>query len=348
MPWFRRQKPDGATPEDIEKSRALQRTFQQYRAETEEQMARDREALERGGIPEAAAERVKKTVSGNLPWMSTLDIQDLYLADEIRMTPLVQVTGSCFYQAASDWNGRVYLDSNYDASNLVYAYYRAKNDAVDRMRQEALLAGAHAIVDAKFKFSREQHLIECTVIGTAVRFEGVKAPAVPLVSPLSGEEFYKMLQVGWIPVSYCLGYHWHCMPVGYSTRSIQSAWNFMNQELTSVVNRFQDTRHYALQQMVSDARGGPRVDGFVGVEIRTEIEETEIRMSGGYRGGYAGFGMMGNGVTIDGSFYPFNAEGVAEVPAYNLEFFATGAGVARIGTGRLTKDVLSSYLTALD
>ncbi|NMP24582.1 heavy metal-binding domain-containing protein [Sulfobacillus harzensis] len=350
MPWFKRgsgnDKPD---PNQIALSKTLQGTFRQYNAETEEQMRRDREALERGGIPEAAETRVKKTVSGQLPWMSTLDINDLYLADEIRMTPLVQVTGSCYYQAATDSGGRIYLDSNYDAANLVHAYYRAKNDAVDRMSQEAALAGAHAIVDAKFTFSRNQTVVECSVIGTAVSFDGIRPGKSPLISPLSGEEFYKLLQVGWMPTQFCLGYHWHCMPVGYRTRSINSMWNFANQELTPVVERFSDTRRYAVQQMAVDARGGPRVDGFVGVSVKTEIEETELRIYAGYGGyGLSGFGMMGNGITIDGTFFPYGSEGVAEVPAYNLEFFATGAGVAHIGQGRLKKEDIGAFLSALN
>lgn len=351
MPWFRKGgKPDAPNPNDVQLSRALQGTFRQYSAETEQQAQRDRDALDRGRIPEAAETRVKRTVGRELPWMSTLDINDLYLADEIRMTPLVQVTGSCYFQAATDMNGRLYLDSNYDAANLVHAYYRAKNDAIDRMSQEAGLAGAHAVVDAEFKFSRNQTLVECSVIGTAVAFDGVRPGKTPLVSPLSGEEFYKLLQVGWIPTQYCLGYHWHCMPVGFRTRSINSMWNFNNQELTSVVERFSDTRRYAIQQMVSDARGGPRVDGFVGVRFKTEIEETELRIYAGYGGGFgfSGFGMMNNGITIDGAFFPFGNEGVAEVPAYNLEFFATGAGVAKIGQGRLTKDQIGAYLASLD
>lgn len=347
MPWFKKggQTPN---PDEVKLSQALQGTFRQYSPESEAQMVKDREALEQGRIPEAAEVRIKRTLSRELPWMSTLDIPDLYLADELRMTPLVQVTGSCFYRAASDMNGRMYLDSNYDAANLVHAYYRAKTDAVDRMLQEAALAEAHAVVDATFRFSRQENVVECSVIGTAVKFDGVRPPKTALVSPLSGEEFYKLLLTGWIPVNYCLGYHWHCMPVGFRTRTIASAWNFQNQELTSVTQRFSETRRYAVQQMVSDARGGPRVDGFVGVSVQTKIEETELRIYSGYRGGFSGFGMMGNGITIDGTFYPFGAEGVAEVPAFNLEFFASGAGVAHIGDGRLGQKEIGAYLSVLD
>lgn len=345
MAWFRRGKSQGPSS-DVGN---VQRTFRQYSSETEQEQLRDREALDAGKIPVKAAERVRRTVAKELPWMSTLDIHDLYLADEMKMTPLVQVAGTCYYHAATDMNGRLYLDSNYDAQNLVRAYYRAKNDAVDRMKQEALMADAHAIVDAQFQFHRpEPSTVECSVIGTAVQFQGVRAPKTPLISPLSGEEFYKLFARGWIPVNYCLGYHWHCMPVGYRTRQIGSAWNFANQELTSVTERFSDTRAYAIRQMVADARGGPRVDGFVGVQVKTTIEETELRIYAGYGSGYSGFGMMGNGVNIDGSFYPFGADGATEVPAYNLEFFATGAAVARIGPAALGREAVSAYLSLLD
>lgn len=348
MPWFRKNQPQVPDEKEVELSQALQKTFRQYNAESEQQMLRDRELLERGSIPLAAQERVKKTVQKELPWMSTLDINDLYLADEIHMTPLVQVAGSCYFQAATDTSGRIYLDGNYDATNLVHAYYRAKQDAIDRMSQEARLADAHAIVDAQFKFSRNQTVIECSVIGTAVRFDGLRPGKTILVSPLSGEEFYKLLTIGFIPVNYCLGYYWHCMPVGYRTRSINSMWNYQNQELTSVTQRFSDTRRYALQQMARDAKNGQRVDGIVGVNITTAIEETELRIYAGYGNSWGGFNMMGNGITIDGTFFPYGGEGVAEVPAYNLEFFATGAAVARIGQGRLTKSSIETYLTGVN
>lgn len=344
MPWFRRKAPTDA--QNTELSQALQKTFRHYTAETEQQMLKDRDALDRGGLPDAAVARVKKTMSGELPWMSTLDIPDLYLADELRMTPLVQVAGSCYFQAATDSQGRIYLDSNYDAANLVRAYYRAKADAIDRMRQEAVMAKAHAVVDAEFKFSRNQTVIECSVIGTAVEFKGVRPPKVPLVSPMGGEEFYKLLAIGFIPVNFCLGYHWHCMPVGYRTRSISSAWNFLNQELTGPSERLMETRQHALHKMVQDAREGQHIDGIVGVKVTTSIEETELRIYAGYSG-YGGFGMMGNGITIDGTFFPYGSEGVAEVPAYNTEFFATGSSIARVSQGRVTKEGLATYLTAL-
>lgn len=348
MPWFRKRDGNKPTPDEVRLSQSLQATFRQYSPETDAQMQKDREALDRGDIPEGAQTRIRRTMAKELPWMSTLDIPDLYLADEVHMTPLVQVTGSSVFRAASDMNGRIYLDSNYDAANLVYAYYRAKNDAVDRLLKEAAMAGAHAVVDATFRFARwDANAIECTVIGTAAAFHGLRPPRRALVSPLSGEEFYKLMQRGWIPVNYCLGYHWHCMPVGYRTRGMASSWNYQNQELTSVTERFSQTRRSAIQKMVSDAKGGPRVDGFVGVKIDTKMEETELRIYGGYRGGL-GFGYMGNGVTIDGSFYPYGPEGVADVPAYNLEFFATGAGVARIATQSLGRSDIARYLSALD
>lgn len=345
MPLFRR--PSSGAKSEVELSKALQSTFRHYSSETEAQMQQDREALSQGGLPRGAKERVRKTVSGELPWMSTLDINDLYLADELRMTPLVQVAGSCFFHAATDTGGRILLDSNFDAANLVRAYYRAKSDALDRMRTEAEMAGAHAVVDAEYRFSREGTVIEFSAVGTAVTFKGVARPKTVLVSPMSGEEFYKLMARGYIPVNFALGYHWHCMPVGYRTRSIASAWNFMNQELTSVTQRFMETREYAMKRMVSDAHENQRVDGIVGVKMRSSIEETEIRLSQGYRGGFGSGIYGGGGLNLDGAFYAYSADGTLELPAFNTEFFATGAGIARISEVPLNRQSLSAYLTAL-
>jgi uncharacterized protein YbjQ (UPF0145 family) len=189
--------------------------------------------------------------------------------------------------------------------------------------------------------SRQETVVECSIVGTAVATEGLKPPREPLVSPLSADDFYALWTRGYVPVSWALGFHRHCMPVGFRTRSITSSWNFLNQELTSVTERLMEIRQYALHRMIEDAReAGQRVDGLVGVTVQSSIEETEITMFAGY-GNYG----WGGGVTIDGTFYPYD-NGRCEVPAYNVEFFAQGAGVARIAARPLTAQEIIQVLWA--
>lgn len=336
MSWFRRGKTSNGS--DSSRTPPVVRTFRQYTAETEAEMERDRQALARGELPSGAVTRIQRTRGGELPWMSTLSVPDLSLAEMVAATPLVQVAGSCYFHAATDQGNHIYLDSNLDAANLVRAYYRAKDIAMDRLLQEARMAGAHAVLDARHQFSRNETVVEFSILGTAVAFRGVQPPKTPLVSPLSGDDFVKLLSRGFVPVGFALGYHWHCMPIGF--RSRQQMTSFYNQELTDLSRRFMATREFAVRRMVEDARAHHRVDGLVGIEVTSKIEETEIRFAGGFG--------MGSGVTVDGIFYPYGPEGAVDVPAYNTEFFATGASIARLGGGPVDGRTLSAYLSAAD
>lgn len=329
MPFFRRpSKENKGSPNNRESS------FRQYQSENDNQIKRDLEALERGDIPDGAKNRITQTTNKELPWMSTFGIHDAYVGELLKITPVVQVTGSCYYHAATDVNNRIYLDSNFDAGNLIRAYYEAKGTAIDRLLIEAKLAGAHAVLDAVHRFRQDGTMVEFSIVGTAVRFNGIDAPATPIISPLSGEEFVKLLKVGYLPVGFALGYHWHCMPVGYLTQVANYSWS--NQELTGPSERFMETREVAVDRMRKDARSHHLVHGIVGVKISSRVEPTEIKFSGG----------MGGGFYMDGTYYTYGPDGQVDVPAFNTEFFATGASIARIGTTQLTAGAIAAFLSA--
>jgi uncharacterized protein YbjQ (UPF0145 family) len=306
-----------------------------YESESLEDVEADQRRLESGELPKRAEVRLNRTTSGELPWMSTYSIPDFVLVEQLRIDPLAQVTGACYFHAATDNQGHIFLDSNLDAANLVRAYYRAKDDALERLIQEASAVGAHAVLNARYRFRREGTVVSFTILGTAVRFLGLNPPKRPLISPLSGEETYKLLNRGWLPVSIALGYHWHCMPVGFSTKfGIQQSW--YNQEFGDVTDRFMESRQLAIRKMRQDGSRDYPITGFVGVKVDYSVEETEIV--------FMRSGMFDNGINIGGAFFPYDEVGKAEVPAYNTEFFATGASIVRLSSGKLSPSDIAKYL----
>ncbi|AUW94590.1 hypothetical protein BXT84_12070 [Sulfobacillus thermotolerans] len=330
MPLFRRppKPPIGRTSEASLPSVT-------YESQSLADVEADQEALAAGDLPRKAKERLNKTVHKQLPWMSTYSAPDFYLTEHLQLEPVAQVSGACYFHASTDSQGHIFLDSNMDASNLVRAYYRAKDDALTRLSMEATAVGAHAVLNARYRFHREGTIVSFTILGTAVRFAHVKPPSHPLISPLSGEETYKLLRQGWLPVGMALGYHWHCMPVGFSTKyGIGQSW--YNQEFTSVSRKLMDSRSLALRKMRQDATQHHGVDGLVGVKVDYTVEETEIIFSRG--------SLYDSGVTIDGTFYPYEENGQVEVPAYNTEFFATGASVVRLAHGAVSGQDIENYL----
>ncbi len=334
MNWFRRSPP--AAPPTVPGQNLV--SAQRYRPLSAEDQQADQDALERGDLPSRVRSRLEATRAGDRPWLSTLDISDWYFARGLRIEPVGQVAGSAYYHVATDGRGRELLDGNSDAINLIRGYYAARDLAVDRLIQEARLAAAHAIIDAKIHVSRRDRVIEASIMGTAIRWPEVARPsqAIP-VSPLSGEEFFKLAGIGWLPVGLAFGYHWHVMPVGYRTRQISGAWWGANQELTSVAERFSRTREIAVQMLQRDAaRMG--ATGVAGVHIDTHVEETEILYTGGFPGQY---------LVIDNTNYLYEDNGTVEVPAFNLEFFTTGAAIRRLGRGHLTANAIATYLDTI-
>ena len=329
MPLFRRPSksaPDSATTPLSNKV---------YESESLEDVTADQERLESGKLPKKAEIRLNRTISGELPWMSTYSIPDLVLVEQLRIEPVAQVSGACYFHAATDNQGHIFLDSNLDAANLVRAYYRAKDDALDRLMQEASAVEAHAVLNARYRFRREGTVVSFTILGTAVRFVGLNPPKRPLISPLSGDETYKLINRGWIPVNMALGYHWHCMPVGFSTKfGIAQSW--YNQEFTDVTDRFMQSRQLAIRKMQQDGSRDYPLTGFVGVKVDYSVDETEII--------FARSGMFDNGINIGGTFFPYDDAGRAEVPAYNTEFFATGAGVVQLASGRPSRSDIARFL----
>lgn len=334
MPWFRRGVPGGgpsSTGEPAGRSRV------HYEPINEADSQADQEALERGDLPDRVVRRIEAGRSGELPWLSTLSVPDWYLAAGLQLEPLGVAAGSAYYHVSTDMQGREYLDANGDAANLVRGYYAARDLAVDRLRDEARLAGGQAVVDAEVTLKREERVIEVSIIGTAVRLRGVKDGGRIPVSPLSGEEFFKLAERGWMPMGLAFGYHWHVMPAGYRTQQlVGSNWG-QNQELTAMSQRFSQTRQWAIQALQRDAaRLG--ASGVVGVRLSTAIEETEILYTGGF---------PGQTFRVDDTWYRYEDNGSVEVPAFNLEFFATGAAVAKISQQALTSDAVGRFLGAV-
>lgn len=323
MAWFLRPRGSGTG----QRPPGVERRYQSLDAA---EIVADQIALERGQLPRRVVERMARTARGELPWVVGGTVPGYGVLRGLGVDPLASVAGNCSYNAATDQWQNVWLDSNNDASNLIHAYYAAKEAAFDRVRQEAEKVGAHAVWDARPQFERMGSVVECRVIGTAVRIRGWEGTfRVMPVSPLPAETAFKLLYRGFFPIGFALGYHWHCMPVGFRTQMTASVWNLANQELTGVTDRFSETRKVAVRRLLQDAREAPGAAGVVGVRMETRLEETEIRYTGGF---------PGQGFYVDGTYYQYEANGVVDVPAFNVEVWVTGTVVARIGgaTGTAT------------
>ena len=82
--------------------------------------------------------------------------------------------------------------------------------ALDRLREEASALGAHGIVGVRHSLSdlrlaSSVPVIELKMIGTAIVRPGAEALAEPFTSHLSGQQFAKLLDSGWVPSDLVFG-----------------------------------------------------------------------------------------------------------------------------------------------
>jgi uncharacterized protein YbjQ (UPF0145 family) len=160
---------------------------------------------------------------------------------------------------------------------LTQAMYDARHRAISRMLAECAALGGHGIVGVSLSIgSFPAGGLEFKAIGTAVRAPGAGPLRQPFSSDLSGQDFAKLIHVGWVPVGLALGIsvgarHDDWLTVG------QTRWGAGNAEVVGYTELVNDSRHDARQQLEKDVRrmGG---EGVVVSRMDMRVHERECPM----------------------------------------------------------------------
>jgi uncharacterized protein YbjQ (UPF0145 family) len=163
----------------------------------------------------------------------------------------------------------------------VQARYQARQTAIERMAAECARLGGHGVAGVRLTLGDFVHGgVEFRAIGTAVRVPGVPCGAhAPFTSDVSGQDFAKLIAMGWVPVGLVLG-----IAIGgrHDDRATnrQARWWSGNAEIagwTELVNR---CRHDARQELEADVlRLG--ADGVVVAAMRMRVRERDCPVSVG-------------------------------------------------------------------
>ena len=145
------------------------------------------------------------------------------------------------------------LDNAGSFGPLAQAMDQARHTAVDRMITECAELGGHGVVGVRvrqgtFPLGGQQFV----VIGTAIRASGVAhGPPVPFTCDLSGQDFAKLVEAGWVPVGLAFG-----ISIGSrhddrdTTRQVR--WTSGNAEVAGWTELVSQTRRDARLQLESD------------------------------------------------------------------------------------------------
>jgi len=200
MPFWKKE-----TPEELERKALAAR------------QEADREAsllsLREGSIPVAASRRLNQLAALNGKFFSsTLSPAEYLLARQSGLQPLSQVVGTVFMHVRYEEGDGLHSNFSGDLTYLTVTKTNAQALAVDRMRQEAKVLGAHGIIGVTLQSSRyswSEDFAQFTVRGTAVRLPDSEmlrqAKNLPFTSTLSGQEFWQLYESGYWPCGLVIG-----------------------------------------------------------------------------------------------------------------------------------------------
>ena len=196
-------------------------------------------ALAGGQLPEFVVERLHAAAQGRLPWLSTMTPAELRLARSHGIKPIATVSGTCWYQYGRSWTE---------------GHAAGWRSALQRLRAEAIACGANAVVDVKMRTVHTDlgASMDYTLLGTAVRMEGLPASPDPVVATAPALEFVRLLEMGIVPVGIAVGAQFEWL-TNYANANIAGNYSWTNEELGELTQFWQRVRRHAHQELRVDA-----------------------------------------------------------------------------------------------
>jgi len=156
------------------------------------------EALQSGRVPPLVRERMEGARSGALPWIATLSPAELLITRSHGIKPIAAVSATCWMHYGWSWT---------------LGHAQGWETALARLRAEARAAGANAVLDVKMRTIALdiENSMDFTLVGTAVKVDGLAPSAEPLVATVPALEFVKLIEADVVPTGIAIGAHYEWM-----------------------------------------------------------------------------------------------------------------------------------------
>lgn len=159
-------------------------------------------ALENGGLPPFVEQRLTDAAAGRTPWIASMTPAELLLARSHGIRPVATVSGTCWFHYGYSWTE---------------GHAEGWHAALERIRAEAVAAGANAVVDVRMRTLRHAMgaSMDFTLIGTAVRIDSLGPSKAPVIATVPALEFVRLVEAGIVPVGIAVGAQYDWFPPGY-------------------------------------------------------------------------------------------------------------------------------------
>ena len=206
----------------------------QRRADRERRLAEMATFLENGPLPSDLQARLQGARGGTQPWSSTFTPAELLIARTHGLRPVATVSATCWLHYGWSWT-------------LGHSEGWAK--ALQRLKEEAFAAGANAILDVKMRTIPLGGAVsmDFTLIGTAVRVEGLEPSNDPIVATVPALEFVKLLEADVVPTGIAVGAHYEWLMDWRNTARMTWRGNIESDQLSALWERVRTRAHQDLR-----------------------------------------------------------------------------------------------------
>jgi hypothetical protein len=188
------------------------------------------------GVPNMVHQRLADSKSGTLPWVSTLTAPEMALARSHGLRMLAPIAATCWMHYGFSWTE---------------GHAQGWRTAIKRLQAEAVALGANAVIDVRM-VTVDLYLensMDYSLVGTAVRIEGLSPSTEPVISTVPALEFMQLLEAGIIPVGLAVGarFEWSNGPLDTG-----GGW-WGNQPLLQTTAFWERIRRHAHADLRADA-----------------------------------------------------------------------------------------------
>lgn len=277
------------------------------------------ERIEAGGIPSGARQRLEGLARDGSMFTSGLSVNEFALLHSLGPKPLAQVMGASVvrtgwqYLPALEPGVNVVSNSWYGPTNTGWALHSpyteaspaqvrnykwhttvicelamlndawnlARGRALQRLREEALMVGADAVVGVHLRHSDHnlgKNTIEYVVSGTAVRLPDSQPNASPTLTDVSVQDYWRLHSAGHEPAGLVATTAVVFASPPRTTRMRRLRSTARNQELEELSHGFGAARESVrarLQGQVADAHA----NGAVGVEFSHSVRRDTLALT---------------------------------------------------------------------
>jgi Putative heavy-metal-binding len=195
-------------------------------------------SLRGGRVPTSTLERLQGAATGSKPWMATLTPAELMIVRSHGLKPIAAISATCWLHFGWSWT---------------QGHAQGWEAALQRLAQEARACGANAVLDVKMRTIPlgVGESMDFSLVGTAVKVDGLPASQDPVIATVPALEFVKLLEADVVPTGIAIGAHYEWLTDWRG--STNQAW-MGNIESWQLSNLWETVRQRAHAQLRESAR----------------------------------------------------------------------------------------------